>query len=257
MRMNMNLNLRRIPLQHAYNTRDLGGYPTAGGRCTRWGMLYRSDALAELSSEDWQMLESRRVRTILDLRSAPETQRAPIRVPDSMSYVHLSLMPELDQMTSAPQAASANPILQSMKLDYSRTLFAGIPACARILDLFLAQADTGSTLFLCSAGKDRTGIVAAMVLYLCGVTREDIAVDYMVSSLYNTNGINRKLQSLPPELLQRIPDRRILEECLASRPETILTLLDDMDARNFRELLAQAGFSAEKQKLLKETFTEA
>lgn len=56
--------------------------------------------------------------------------------------------------------------------------------------------------------------MAAMVLYLCGVSREDIAADYMVSSLYNTNGINR-------------------------------------------ELLAQAGFSAEKQKLLKETFTEA
>ena len=105
--------------------------------------------------------------------------------------------------------------------------------------------ENGAVVFLCSAGKDRTGIIAALVLYLCGVAREDIVADYMVSSVYNTNGINKKLEALPEEYLRKLPDPELLKSCLVSEPETITALLDALDRRGIRERLAEHGFSSQ------------
>lgn len=116
--------------------------------------------------------------------------------------------------------------------------------------------ENGAVVFLCSAGKDRTGIIAALVLYLCGVAREDIVADYMVSSVYNTNGINKKLEALPEEYLSKLPDPELLKSCLASEPETITALLDALDRRGIRERLAEHGFSSQAQRSLAAKFTE-
>lgn len=245
-------NLKHIPLQGAHNFRDLGGFPTADGRAVRWGMLYRSDALSGLTAQDWEELRSRNVRTILDLRSRSEAVSAPVTPPEGIVYLSFNLMQELD---AGMGEVSQETILKSMKLDYVRTLFGSLPCGAEILNAILDRMDSGAVVFLCSAGKDRTGIVAALVLYLCRVEREDIIADYIVSGIYNTNGINAKLANLPEEIRKRIPDPEILRECLASRPETIIALLDALEQRNIRSLLAENGFSEEKQERLAEKCT--
>ena len=244
--------LKHIPLEGAHNFRDLGGCPTIGGGATKWGMLYRSDALSGLTQRDWAELEARNVRTVIDLRSGSERAASPITPPDGVVCLSFSLMRELDGNAAS---MSRESILQSMKLDYVRTLFGNLPCGAEILNAILERLEQGAVVFLCSAGKDRTGIVAALVLYLCGVPREDIIADYIVSSTYNTNGINAKLGSLPEDILRWIPDPEILRDCLASKPETIIALLDALEQKDIRALLAENGFPEEKQRLLERIFT--
>lgn len=245
--------LKHIPLQGAKNTRDLGGYPTIDGRVTRWGMLYRSDALNELTENDWDVLRRRNIKTIIDLRSLTEADAAPIITPEGIDYFHDSLMSELDGKL---RSLSQDTTLQSMKLDYEKTLFGNLSCAAKVLNTILTGMDKGAVIFLCSAGKDRTGIIAALVLYLCGVVREDMIADYIVSSTYNVNGINRKMENLPPEYLKAIPDMELLKDCLASKSETITALLDALEHRDIRTLLAEHGFTAESQKQLASIFTE-
>ena len=189
---------------------------------------------------------------ILFLRTLPMFRIRTSTPPEGITCLGFNLMRELDGNGAA---VSPETILQSMKLDYVRTLFGNLSCGAEILNAILEGMDRGAVVFLCSAGKDRTGIVAALVLYLCGVPREDIIADYIVSSTYNTNGINAKLGSLPAEILRRIPDPEILRDCLASKPEIIIALLDALEQRNIRALLAENGFSEEKQSLLVKKFT--
>ena len=251
------MHMKRIPLEGAYNFRDLGGYPAADGACTRWGMLYRSDSLAALTAAGWQTLRRLQVKTIVDLRSSFETASAPIRPPEGITYKRFSLMSELDALKRGIAGANniAGIIAKSMQLDYGRTVFGNIPCCVDILHTITERMQAGSVVFLCSAGKDRTGITAALVLYLCGAPREDIIADYMVSSTYNTNGINKKMTSFPDFILKMIPDRSLLKSVMESKPETMTALLDELDAQDIRRVLAEGGFSTECQQLLKERFT--
>lgn len=244
--------IKHIPLKNAYNVRDLGGYPTLDGRFTRWNMLYRSDALSALDEADWQILKDKKIRTIIDLRSISEAAASPIHVPEYMAYFQFSLMNTLDVR---PQSMSREAIIESMKLDYVKTLFGNLECGVQILTTILERMDVGAVLFFCSAGKDRTGIVAALSLYLCNVILEDIVADYIVSSTYNTNGINKKIVNLPPEMLKMVPDMELLKDCFASKPETIIKLLDAFEELDVRAKLDEAGFTRAKQELFREKMT--
>ena len=247
--------MRHIPLKNAFNVRDMGGYPTTDGKSTKWGMLYRSDALSSLTEEDWQVLKARKIHTVIDLRSLSEISAAPVQVPEGTEYDHFSLMPEMDKWGMDLREMGTEKIIESMKLDYGKSLFRGVSCCARILETILKRSEVGSVLFMCSAGKDRTGIIAALILYLCDVVREDIIADYMVSSVYNTNGINRKIKAMPEEIRKLIPDPRLIDDCLDSKPETMMQLLCEMEAGDIRTALDKAGFSTACQKQLKEKMT--
>ena len=251
------MNKKRIPLEGAFNFRDLGGYPTKDNKSTKWGMLYRSDELSSLTASDWEIVNSLNVKTIIDLRSNMESEHNIITPPKDIEYYHYSLMPELDnlQKNLSDPTQIAGVIAKSMKLDYCKTLFENIPCCVEILSTVSERLDVGSVIILCSAGKDRTGITAALILYLCGVYREDIIADYAVSSIYNSNGINKKMEKIPAELLKMIPDPEMLKVAMESRPETIIELLDKMDAEDIRKILDGGGFSITKQQQLKEMFT--
>lgn len=244
--------MKHLPLQGAHNVRDLGGYPTADGHATRWGVLYRSDALGDLCAADWEILCDRNVRTVIDLRSQSETKQVKIVPPSGVEYFHFSLMKDLDV---GKLASGREKFLESMVLNYEKTLFENLRCAVDILRVILEKAENGAVLFFCSAGKDRTGIVAALLLYLCGVLREDIIADYIVSSTYNENGINRRMESLPPEVASSIPDMEALKKCLASNPETIRALLDAFEARDIRRCLTENGFDENAQRALVRAFT--
>lgn len=257
--------LKRVPLEGVHNFRDLGGIPAAGSgadpctfpaKSTLWGILYRSDSLANLTEAGWAELKARNIRTIIDLRSENEAKAAPIQAPESVfgadcpiEYLHYNLMKELDQQVHGAER-STETILKSMQLDYEETLFGNMECGAEILREISEGLDRGAVVFLCSAGKDRTGITAAMVLYLCGVKREDIIADYMISSTLNTDGINRLMKNfpVPPEYLAAIPDlMERIKGVLESRPEMIGKLLDAFETRNLQDSLAEAGFTSEEQ----------
>lgn len=164
---------RHIKLAGVLNLRDLGNYPTAAGGSLRWRALLRSDALHQLDADGLAMLAGLGLRTILDLRTQPETEVAPSML-DGLAArrTHVSIL---------------RGDLQALPLELDAIYRYMVDECAdAIADAIkvLCAADALPALVHCSAGKDRTGIVIALVLAVLGVPDEVIAADYGLSSRY-------------------------------------------------------------------------
>ena len=180
--------LRRIPLGEMNNLRDLGGSPAAGGRCTAWETFLRGDDPSGLSDGDLAWLLERDITTVIDLRSGEEVARKPDQ---------LSACPGFDYHHVALAGGEMLPNLEAdIGRAYFGTLERKIGAC-QVLRL-MARAP-GGTLFHCTAGKDRTGMIAMLLLSLAGVAREDILADYQVSETYLAE-IIRHIRTMVPDL---------------------------------------------------------
>ena len=164
---------RHIELAGVLNMRDLGNYPVAGGGCVRWRALLRSDALHQLDAGGLAVLADLDLRTVLDLRTEPETRAAPSMLDGLGARVtHVSIL---------------RGDLQSLPLDLEAIYRYMVGDCADAIAeaiRALCAADTFPAVVHCSAGKDRTGIVIALVLAVLGVPDEVIAADYALSSQY-------------------------------------------------------------------------
>jgi protein-tyrosine phosphatase len=172
---------RLIPLDGAFNFRDLGGYPVEGGRVTRWGRLFRSDTLHELSAADVATLRSLGLATVIDLRTARElarTGRGPLG-PEPVRYHHLSVIGE-GAAREADGEAMAAPGGDDLSERYLWYLDVGREALAEALVL-LGDGDNYPLVFHCAAGKDRTGVLAALVLDIVGVDPSEIVADYLIT----------------------------------------------------------------------------
>lgn len=181
--------LRHIPLGGMYNLRDLGGYPVPGGGETLWEKLLRGDNPEHLTEEDLQWLLDRDITTVIDLRSEAETRRKPDQLssqPD-FYYFHCPLLSEGDGMPNLETDVGQG---------YFRMLD-GSDLVAKALRT-VAAAPAG-VLFHCTAGKDRTGLMAAMLLGLAGVERADLLADYQVSETYLAD-IIRQIKTKVPTL---------------------------------------------------------
>jgi protein-tyrosine phosphatase len=155
------------------NARDLGGYPTEDGRETGWGEILRSDNTHGLTENGRKALLESRVRTIIDVRRTFEVAGWPSPFashPDVM-YHHISFEDE-----GQPEIANDVPLAEM----YLRMLKRDRAGVAAILTA-IAQAPSGPVLFHCHAGKDRTGMIAALLLRLAGVPIEVAAEDYALT----------------------------------------------------------------------------
>lgn len=179
-------------LNTLYNVRDLGGYAAAGGRQTQSGRFLRADAPVRLDAHDLQVLFSYPVRTVIDLRSRSEIVAAPsmlISFPE-ITYHNVPLLgDDMEQAMAALYEHSVRPAaypdgrayqvgladLYLLLLDKSQALI------GRVMNL-LADAADGACLINCSHGKDRTGLVAALLLLLAGVDETNIVENYQVSA---------------------------------------------------------------------------
>jgi len=170
---------RFVPLDGAFNFRDLGGLPTHDGGTTRAGMMFRSDALHHLVPSDVDQLTDLGMRTIIDLRSAVEldrTGRGPLEETD-MQWLHAPL--------SHGDAAAGRvlpPALAEGDLGrhYVESLAERTETLAEVIG-HLASRENLPAVFHCTAGKDRTGMVAALVLSLVGVPDDVIVHDYTLT----------------------------------------------------------------------------
>lgn len=158
------------------NTRDLGDYPAAHGRKTRRHAFLRSDGLSGLTDEDVQILLDYGVCCVVDLRSESETAAAPSRLAN-VPGVDYYAIPMLDEAASQGFAGS---MPEHMGDVYVKLLSERSDAFARMIHIF-AQHSGGTVLFNCTAGKDRTGVTAMLLLLLAGVPCEIIVADYSVS----------------------------------------------------------------------------
>ncbi len=178
---------RRVPLGGAVNFRDIGGYPAADGRVTRWGRLYRSDSLAELSDADLTLLQSLGLRSVCDLRHDTERSQRPNRLhPDDAPLTH-----DIGFFVHGAEALlegvrsrqlSAAEVRDVFMEAYKRLPVDQAPACAQFLQKLLAP--DALPLVHCTSGKDRTGFGAAVVLLALGVSRDLVIEDYVLTNRY-------------------------------------------------------------------------
>jgi hypothetical protein len=172
---------RLIPLDGAYNFRDLGGYAGRDGRSTRWGRLFRSDTLHELTAADVATLRSLCLTTVVDLRTERElarTGRGPLE-PEPITYRHLSVVRE-GEADGEAMAAPA-PAGDDLAERYLWYLEVGRQPLVDTLGL-LGEPGSYPLVFHCAAGKDRTGVLAALVLDILGVDPGAIVADYVITA---------------------------------------------------------------------------
>jgi protein-tyrosine phosphatase len=178
-----------------FNFRDIGGYQGADGRTVRWNTVYRADGVHRLAAEDLAPLG---VRTVLDLRTHGELDERGRFEAEGVAHHHLPLIPRTWQDDLLPDDNAAD----YLSARYLEMLDAGGANLAAAL-AFVADADRLPLVFHCAAGKDRTGVVAALTLGLLGVADDDIAVDYALSGLATENMI-RWLEAEYPDKVAEI-----------------------------------------------------
>ncbi|MEU8772602.1 tyrosine-protein phosphatase [Streptomyces sp. NPDC048606] len=170
---------RHIPFERLHNFRDLGGYRTADGRTLAWGTLYRADSLGKLSGADWDRFLDLGVRTVIDLRYPWEIEaKGRIPEPERFAYANLSIEHRpYDQAAIDPDVDPWRYLADR----FAEVAEDGVEEIRGALELI---ADgTGPTVFHCTSGKDRTGLIAAFVLTLLEVPEEEILADFALTEL--------------------------------------------------------------------------
>ena len=174
---------RSIALQGASNFRDLGGYPGLGGRTVRWRRLFRSDHLARLSAQDQQALAGLGIARAVDLRGEAERNALAYTLP-GVQYHPLTIEPTVVQRIQEVLRSGASLSPQDaaglMQDTYRGFVHDNAPRFAALLRMLVERDDP--LVFHCTAGKDRTGFAAALILLALGVPREVVMEDYLLTN---------------------------------------------------------------------------
>jgi len=206
---------RHLDWPNCLNARDLGGMPTADGRRIRPGALVRSDRHSRLTPDSVAAIRSNGVAAIVDLRTVAECAMEPSPFAGAAFYTNIDWhdsIPDKDRDGTLAELYQARLDRHSHKITHAiRTL---------------AEAPEGGLIVHCAVGKDRTGIVVALLLDLVGVDRGLIAADYAVSH-------GRLRASFAEELARLAPGvrRDRVEVLQSSPPETMLATLDHLHER--------------------------
>jgi protein-tyrosine phosphatase len=232
--------VRTLPLQGGCNFRDFGGYPALDGATVRWGRLYRSGILSRLTPDDVGAVSALGVRVICDLRRAEERARHPN--PDFGAHV-ARLQWETGQETSPLRAASfAHSASRAEAHAAMLTMYMRLPFVLqpRIAGAFAGLQDCGDGAYIvhCAAGKDRTGIVAALILSALGVSRELVVEDYVLTNtavdlrqqLLGQAGTGIGIAATAEPLLALSDSARAA--ILAAEPDYILASIESIESRH-------------------------
>lgn len=223
---------RWLALEGNDNARDLGGLPTVDRRTTRPGVLLRSDTLQELTPADVTLLRERYgLRTVVDLRTPLEAEKEGrgLLAMEPVAYHNLPFVPDEVVVPGDPRHELIVTERREQDrvehyLEYLR-LAGGIVAQALRV---LARPGATPAVFHCAAGKDRTGVLAALLLEIAGVQREAVVADYAATNerLHLVAARLRRLATYAAET------RRRSDEDLRSDPETMRDLLARIDAEH-------------------------
>ncbi len=185
---------RAVAVQGATNFRDLGGYTTRQGTKVKWGKLFRSGELSKLTDKDTALLVKNHITYVVDFRGNDEAAAAKDRLPAKVTYLLLPAGSENlgNWMVQLGKLQTADSLMESF---YSRTdhLKAKYKPFFQAL---LKQKDTDALLFHCTAGKDRTGVGAALLLYALGVPNETIMDDYLLSNVFRKEENEKMVQGM-------------------------------------------------------------
>ena len=245
---------RRIPLQGPGNFRDLGGYAAASERTVRWRLLYRTDGLSTLTDADHRVLiEDLGLTTIIDLR-APEEVAASIPtglIEAGVRHLNVAIFDETRQLwrdDDGPGFTIAQLYFRMLDMSSDRFVEA----------LQLVVAAPGPVVFHCAAGKDRTGILAAALLGLLGVSEQDIVADYaLTAAIVPVLRARFEASAQDPKRVagaNEMPrSKTVFDEVLSARPSTMHLLMEEFERRSggIVAWAGEHGFTADDQNRLK------
>jgi protein-tyrosine phosphatase len=232
-----------------FNVRDLGGLATASGGRTRYGVVVRADNVRILSPAGWSAALDYGVRRLVDLRFENE-RPAETDAPPGVEVIEVSLMGRHDagaEQRFQERLREATDAAEIFAAGYIRTLERGAPRVATAVGAIADAADGDCVVVHCFAGKDRTGIISALVLSLAGVSDEDVAADYAASA----SGV----EALWAPWLASSADEAELalrRRFALTAPETMRTVLAWVEAAGGVETyLRDSGVSAEQLERLR------
>lgn len=214
---------RHIECEGAFNIRDLGGYVTDDGLTVRWCTLYRADGLHRIPVTSLDRARDLGWRTVLDLRTSAEREIGAY-CDAGVEIVHLPVLRETwERFTLTSETDPVGFLVDR----YLEMLVEGSPAIAAAVQI-LSTRSRLPAVFHCSAGKDRTGVLASLVLAVLGVCDEDIAMDYHLSARAMSKLV-AWVVATHPELADQMSQQP--PAMLACPPEAMLEFLDRVRAR--------------------------
>lgn len=220
---------RLIPLEGGVNFRDLGGYTTTDGKVVKWGQVFRSGNMSELTRNDYAYLDKIGIKTVCDFRTSKEREAEPNRwaIEQGLSYWVRDYDAGFGDMQAVLTAADATP--EKMKAyisnGYRQMHIEQAPAFRETLKK-LANDDLPLA-FNCSAGKDRTGGMAALILTLLNVPRDIVISDYLLSNKFFAVRPKVKMNSAY-SFMEKLP-RELVEPLFKVDQAYITAMLDEID----------------------------
>jgi protein-tyrosine phosphatase len=225
------VSVRRLPLEGAKNFRDLGGYRTSDDRYVRWGMVYRSNHLLNLTAKDSDYLHRLGIRLVCDVRSDGERARAPDHwTGDAPEFFSVPIGSNLITTPTGDDLKRRMASIDSQTKDSVRAYDYAIEYAGQYAKI-LRRIAAGDLPLVehCTAGKDRTGVFSAILLTALGVPRDTVVQDYLLSNEYllapdtiatTTADLQRAFGLAEP------PDISTVRTIMTARPETLEATLD-------------------------------
>lgn len=222
---------RLLPLEGGRNFRDLGGYRAADGRTVVWGKLFRSGSMVKLTPNDFDYLGRIGIRTVCDFRTQQERKDEPNKWAEAAGIDYWTRdydmsggdLDRLFQGGVTGEQARAGFTATYRQFPYEQ---------AEAYKVMFRKMLAGELplAFNCSAGKDRTGVAAALILTALGVPRDTVMADYTLTNRYLGAALARdKAQASP--LLAKLP-KEVLAALMAADPAYLNASFDEMTKRN-------------------------
>jgi len=242
---------RSLNLSGATNFRDLGGYRGHEGRPLRWRRLFRSDQLAGLTAQDRAVLAELGVSRAFDFRGLDERAAASYQLPGVAQHplpIEPTVVQSLRALLEAGRQVTAQDAIELMQQTYRAFVHDGAPRFAELFRHLVAH--DAPLVFHCTAGKDRTGFAAALILHALGVDREVVREDFLL-----TNVLYRR----PPTVAQTEAPQEVLEVLWQVRAEFLDAALHvvDVDYGGADLYLERLGVGARERVRLAELYLES
>lgn len=243
---------RTVPFTEILNFRDLGGYQTPDGRVTRWGRLYRSDVLQTTTEGDLELFRDLGIVTVVDLRSASEVERTGrgLLASEAVRFVNTPMLSSADLEERGDTSNLDSDFLARRYLQY---LDLGGGAIVRAIEE-MTDINNYPLVFNCFFGKDRTGVLAALVLSCLGVERQVIIDDYALTA----TRVPLILEKLRSNSVYRETIDRTDPILLAANATTMTQFLCEIDQRygDARTWARSAGVQPQQFKILADVLLE-
>ncbi|KGO94767.1 tyrosine-protein phosphatase [Flavobacterium subsaxonicum] len=179
---------RHIYFKEVVNFRDIGGLKTTEGKTVKWGKIFRSDNLSNLKASEFSKFNDLNIKTVFDLRTNHEIKGKEDNLPTATEYIHFPTLEDNEDLLSKMRARVINGEVSdeqslNLMLDLYRSVISdNIPSLKKLIHQIVDSND--AVLYHCSAGKDRTGVVTALLLSILKVDRETITQEYLLSNYY-------------------------------------------------------------------------